>query len=144
VDDLSPWVSSALTALGIFGTLLGVWLARRGKTEDNRRLENQQTFDQIQAVADARKEEITRKDAEIVRLQTLLDTARADVDRVRTSWEERWSRQMKRCREVTAALVDAIAILRLAAGPAVGDVAVNEAMESLHEHNEDDHNEMGG
>jgi len=141
VEDVSPWVSSLLTALGIFGTLLGVWLARRGKREDNQRLENQQTFDQLQTVADARKDEITRKDAEIVRLQTLLDTARADVDRIRTQWEDRWNRQMKRCREITAALVEAISALRKAAGPAVGDSRVNEAIESLREHNEDDHNE---
>ena len=144
MEGLSPWVSSALTALGIFGTLLGVWLARRGKREDNQRLENQQTFNQIQGVADARLAEITRKDAEIGRLLVLLTEARSEVDRVRTQWEDRWERQMKRCRTITAALVEALATLRKAAGPAAGDEAVDDAMQELQQHNEDDHNEMGG
>jgi uncharacterized protein YlxW (UPF0749 family) len=134
VAGLSPWISSLLTALGILGTMLGVWLTRRGKQEDNRRAEYQQTFDQLQEVATARKDEIDR-------LTIALASSRAETDTIRTKWEDRWDRQMKRCRVITASLVHALAELKRAAGPADGDGAVQEAMDALHQHNEDDHNE---
>lgn len=140
MGGVSPWVvSSLLTALGIFGTLLGLWLARRGKREDNKRAETQQTFDQLQAIADSREQEIIRKDSELTRLTGQRDAAYTEVERLRSTWEERWDRQMGRCRTITAALVKAVSELREAAGPAAGDLKVEEAVQALQDHNTRDH-----
>lgn len=125
-------ISAVLVALGAIGTWLSVILTRRGKREDTRLQQVDQAFDHMKELADTRA-------ADILRVVSERDAAVADAERIRLAWEARWDRQIVRCRTITANLVDAIAELRKAAGPAVGDVKVNEAMQELQEHNEDDH-----
>jgi hypothetical protein len=129
----SPELTSAiLTALGIGGAWLATWLSRRGKKEDNRLAERGQVFEEVLQLAANRLTEITRLGAE-------RDAAVIERERVRTSWEERWDRQMSRCREITDALVVTIDRLRVAAPPSERNAA-DEAIRQLDAHNERDHN----
>lgn len=116
--------SSALTALAILGTWFGTWLARKGKREDNRIEQNNQSFGQLLSLADARLAEIQRLSAEL--------------ERVRTSWEARWDRQMRRCRKVTDSLADAIRVLQRQI-PGATQPTAEAALQALEEHELDDH-----
>lgn len=123
--------SAVLTMLGLGGAWLATWLARRGKKEDVKIAERGQAFDQLLELAATRLAEITR-------LSTERDTANTERERVRTSWEDRWDRQMKRCREVTDSLVGTISQLRDMAGDE-GKRKADDALRVVGQHNERDH-----
>lgn len=129
---IPPELTTAiLTALSIASAWFATWLARRGKREDTKIAEAGQAFNQLKELAEARS-------AEIARLTADLAAARADIDRVRGSWESRWERQMTRCRNVTDSLIRAIDALKLKAG-ADAEREAAQVHRALAQHDEDDH-----
>lgn len=134
---LSPEVTtSALAVLSIIAELLATWLSRQGKREDNRLAERSKAFDELKQLSETRLVEINR-------LTTERDAANLEKDKVRKAADERWDRQMARCREITEALVDTITTLQGVGDPQVGQRAAEEALRSLAEHNERDHSSEG-
>jgi hypothetical protein len=129
---ISPELTTAiLTAFTVAGAWFATWLGRRGKKEDTRISERGQAFDQLVKLAENRLVEINR-------LSTERDAAVVEREKVRVSWEERWDRQMVRCREITEDLVATIGQLRILSGPA-GRQAADDTLRALDEHNERDH-----
>jgi hypothetical protein len=126
--------SAALTALGLVGTWFAVGLARKGKREDIRIADANQTFTQLNELSNQRLAEITR-------LAAALSAATLENERLRTAWESRWDRQMKRCRQVTDSLVQALNALRKLAGPNAKEDA-DEVLRVISAHNQDDHDEI--
>lgn len=122
--------SSALTALALLGTWFATWLARKGKREDTRIAQTNQTFTQLRELGEARL-------AEIIRLTAALTEANAALERLRTEWENRWDRQMKRCREITDGLVRGLAALRHPGEPTPPEV--DDALRDLDDHRATDH-----
>ena len=121
-------ISGLLAALGIFGSYLAAILTRRGKTEDLKLQRADQAFDHMKELAETRSVDLVRATAD-------RDAAWAEVERVRKLWEGRWDRQILRCRKVTAALVETIAMLRTDADPKQRQV-VEDALHALDEHND--------
>ena len=129
---VSPEVTSGvLTALSVGGLWFGTWLSRREKKEDTRISERSQAFEEILALNKTNA-------AEIARLIAERDAANERAERVATSWETRWDRQMERCRQITAPLVETIAALRLKPDE-VSQVHADAVLRTLAEHNERDH-----
>lgn len=122
-----------LTSAGIGGAWFATWLGRRGKKEDNQLAVRGQAFDEVLALAAGRLTEITRLAAE-------RDAANVEKERLRVAWEERWDRQMDRCREITAPLVATIGRLQDGCTPEAKAAADN-ALRRLQEHNERDHDQ---
>lgn len=122
-----------LTSAGIGGAWFATWLGRRGKKEDNNYRERGQAFDEILQLAAGRLTEITRLAAE-------RDAANVEKERLRVAWEERWDRQMDRCRNVTAPLVAVIGRLQAGCTPEAQAAAEN-ALQRLQEHDERDHDQ---
>ena len=126
-----------LGALTFVASALAAWLMWRGKKADNKVAVRNANYDELERLAKSRLEEINR-------LQAAKTAADDEVDRVRTSWEQRWDRQMSRCRGVTDKLVDVVAMLKtppkdhLQPGE---EIQVDEVLQELQEHREDDHPE---
>ena len=86
-------ISGVVAVGGVFGTIL----ARRGTRGDQ---ELQSFSDQFGRMLEENKY-----------LTSQLGEARSEVTRVRTEWEQRWDRQIARCRTVTDQAAAAIARL---------------------------------
>jgi hypothetical protein len=127
----SELTTGILTALGIGGAWFATWLGRRGKKEDNQLAERGQAFDEIVKLATERLTEIHRLAAE-------RDAANTERERLRVSWEDRWDRQMQRCRDITAPLVSTIGLLRHGCTPE-GLHSADDALRALQEHDDRDH-----
>lgn len=115
------WVGIGISLLTIAGTVLATVLTRKGKRDDDRREVRQQWFNEMAELAETRREEIERKDAQLAALHA--------------QYEGRFDRQLARCRATTDSLIKAIAELRSSpTGP-----AADRALRQLAEHREDDH-----
>jgi hypothetical protein len=126
----SELTTPIIAAASVTATWLVAILTRKGAREDNRIREDDQAFEQISSLAATRLTEINRLTAE-------RDAANVERERLRVSWEERWDRQMTRCREITAPLVDALA--KLQANVPGADQETAAALRALAEHNDRDH-----
>lgn len=134
---LDPSVTSfILGILSFVGVWYGVKLSRRGKQEDTRIAETNQSFSQLNELSNARLIEINR-------LNALVAELRSDNDRIRESWEDRWDRQMKRCRIITDRLTGVISSLEDVNAPKEIKDDVREARRELEDHNTDDHDSAG-
>ena len=131
-------ISLFLGVLGVGGAALGAVLASRGKKDETKLAERKQTFDAVVELGEQRLAEINRLQPLLTAAYNEIDRLRAqhsaDVERIRNSWEERWSRQMKRCRDITDALTRTIIGLK----PPHHHEA-DQALADLAHHNEDDH-----
>lgn len=127
----SELTTGILTALGIGGAWFATWLGRRGKKEDVQLAERGQAFDELKALAAERLTEIHRLAAE-------RDAANIERERLRVSWEDRWDRQMQRCRDITAPLVATIGALRMGC-TAEESRRAGETLRALKDHDERDH-----
>jgi hypothetical protein len=103
------------------GSVLGVILSRIGKKGDQ---EQQAVTDQFRRMLEENQY-----------LTTSLTQARADISQVRQGWEDRWQRQMDRCRTITDTLVNALATNTPA--------TTNSALQKLDDHRAHDHDETG-
>jgi hypothetical protein len=127
--NFPPEVTSAiLTATAIFAGLFGTWLARKGKREDVKIAAANQILLEIRALAEERR-------VEIVVLRTELTAERLAHQETRLREEQRWDRQMKRCRIVTDNLVAALAQRWAEKGQQLRD----DALRNLEQHNFEDH-----
>lgn len=117
---------------------------QKGLAEE-RRAEASQRMADMQVVLDRFASENTRLSAEAVALRQARDVAeaRADemVERVRSDWEQRWHRQMERCRQITEPLVAAIARLSRTSTDEAARVEAQLATNRLEDHNAEDHTE---
>ena len=119
----TPTLTATIVALLLSlagGGLLAAILTRKGKAEDTKLASKEQAFDQMEALAKERGQEV--KDLRAEKLvergehERIRELDRSEYDRRVKFLEDRLDRQYARCRRITEAFVNAISAKSPTAG----------------------------
>ena len=137
-------ITAILTSLSIGSAWFATWLARRGKREDSKIADRGQAFEQLEtSLAAARedlryqRDEATAARAEKARIEA--DT-RVRVEQAQLDYEQKWNRQMHRCRAITDTATRAIVALQQNFDSPERAIQIAEsALQDVRKHNSEDH-----
>ena len=142
---IPPELTTAiLTSLTILSAWFATWLARRGKREDNKIAEKTMAFSQLETSLLAAREDLKyqREEAAAARVEKARVEAdtRLQVERVQLDYEQKWNRQMHRCRAITDTATRAIVALQQNFDTPERAIEIaEESLDTIRVHNSEDH-----
>jgi len=137
-------ITAILTSLSIGSAWFATWLARRGKREDSKIADRGQAFEQLETSLAAARDDLKyqRDEAAAARVEKARVEAstRERVAQVELEYEQKWNRQMHRCRAITDTATRAIVALQQNFDSPERAIQIAEnALRDVRQHNAEDH-----